>query len=207
MNGGTPSGGQGSRALLIVGVVVLVLVFAIGFCVLTRFSLINKDEAVKASWANVQNVYQRRADLIPNLVNTVKGAAKFESTTHKEVVDAQNKLLAIHKEFKDSLATQDAGQLERQYSKLMEASKRFMESSVTAFPNLKSVDAFTTLQAELEGSENRIAVERRNYNLSVQDYNATARKWSWLPLCGGFQTRSSFEAKPGTEEPPTVNFE
>jgi len=203
----TTSGGS-SKVLGVIAAIVLVALLAAGFCVMMRFSLINKDEAVKAAWANVQNVYQRRADLIPNLVNTVQGAAKFESSTHKDVVEAQNKLLAIHRDFKGSMEKQDPAQVEQQYAELLQASKRFMELSVTAFPNLRGVEAFTTLQAQLEGSENRIAVERRDYNLRVQDYNAAVRKWSWLPLCGGFPARATFfEAAPGVEKPPTVKFE
>ena len=200
---------SGSRkALGIIVAIVIVVLAGAGFCLMMRFSLIHKDEAVKAAWANVETVYQRRADLIPNLVETVKGAAKFESSTHKDIVEAQNKLLAIHRDFKSSMQTQGVAQVEEQYVKLVEASKRFMDLSVTAFPNLKGVEAFTTLQAQLEGTENRIAVARREYNLAVQDYNATVRKWSWLPLCGGFRsTAALFEAAPGAEKPPAVKFE
>lgn len=196
----------GCKATVIIGTILLGIVAALGFCGCQRFGIIDLDENAKKAWADVQSVYQRRADLIPNLVEVVKGAANYESSTHKDIVDAQNKLLGIHREFKELIKTEDPASIERMYSRLVDAQKRWLESTVTAFPNLKAVENYTTLMVQVEGTENRISVERMKYNKAVADYNAKTRKWGWMPFCGGFPTRTSFTADEGSDKAPKIDF-
>lgn len=201
-----PKFGGGCKAMVIVGVVVFGLVAVLGFAGCTRFKIIDLDENAKKAWGNVQSSYQRRADLIPNLVETIKGATDYEKGTYKEIVDAQNKLLGIHREFKELIKTDDPALIQKMYGDLVKAQSRFMETTTTAFPNLKAGETFQTLMIQIEGTENRIAVERVNYNSAVAVYNAKIRKWGWMPFCGGFTERKVFEADEGTDKAPKVNF-
>jgi len=172
-----------------------------------RFSLINKEEACNTQWANVQSVYQRRLDLIPNLVEIVKGAAKHERETLTQVTEARNKLLAAQEALLEVLKRQDPPGIERLYPQLTQAQKSFLEISVEAYPTLRANENFLNLQSQLEGTENRINVERIRYNEVVGDYNAATRKYSWVPGCGGFQTKVRFEAEAGAEKAPKIKFD
>jgi LemA protein len=166
----------------------------------------SKSEAAKGQWANVEAAYQRRADLIPNLVNTVKGYAKFEQETLEGVMAARSKATSI---------TIDP-------SKLDEASiKRFQESqgAITGalarllavserYPELKANQNFLELQSQLEGTENRINVERRRYNELVQEYNTTIKSFPNVMFSGmfGFTQMGYFKADPETQKAPKVSF-
>jgi LemA protein len=170
--------------------------------------LVKSQQAVDQSWAQVQNVYQRRADLIPNLVNTVAGAANFEKSTLVEVTNARasvgrvqidpNKAPTDAAQLQEFQAAQ--GQLSSALSRLLVVSERY--------PELKANQNFLSLQAQLEGSENRISVERGNFNTAVQNYNTAVRSFPANFIAGmfSFAPRPFFNAQPGAEKAPNVNF-
>ncbi|MFC5707297.1 LemA family protein [Aeromonas eucrenophila] len=163
------------------------------------------DEQVKASWGQVENQYQRRADLIPNLVATVKGYASHEQETLKAVTDARARV--------GSVQVSDPSQLkefETAQNQLSSALSRLMVV-VERYPELKADQQFLTLQAQLEGTENRIAVARRDYIEAVRQFNTEIRTfpgviWSKL-LYSDLTAKPSFSAKPGTDEAPKVSFQ
>ena len=168
------------------------------------------DEQVKSSWAEVLNQYQRRADLVPNLVSTVKGEAKFEQDTLTKVIDARSKATAIQATpelINDPAAFQKfqqaQGQLSGALSRLLAVSENY--------PNLKANQAFRDLQAQLEGTENRITVARNRYIKSVQDYNVTVRSFpsNLTAMALGYQAKANFTVENEKEiaKPPTVSFD
>jgi len=168
-----------------------------------------KDEQVKASWAEVVNQYQRRADLVPNLVNTVKGEAKFEQDTLTQVIDARAKATSIQATpelVNDPAAFQKfqqaQGQLTGALSRLMVVSENY--------PSLKANQAFRDLQAQLEGTENRITVARNRFIQAVQDYNVTARSFpsNLTAMAFGYKEKPTFtvEDEKAISRPPTVDF-
>jgi LemA protein len=171
-------------------------------------SIQGADEAVKAAWAEVQNQYQRRMDLIPNLVNTVKGAADFERETLEAVIQARANatntkldpsVIDDPEAFQKMQAAQ--GQLSQALSRLLVVVERY--------PELKATAAFRDLQAQLEGTENRIAVARKRYVDSVAEYNKLVRYFPTnltARFLLGAQVRPTFEAAPGSEKPPEVKF-
>src|SRR6266404_970533 len=194
------------------GGLVVILLFA-GVLVALFFGgtynrLVKLQANVDQSWAQVQNVYQRRADLIPNLVNTVQGAANFEKSTLTEVTNARASVGRV--QIDPNHAPVDAaklqefqqaqGQLSNALSRLLVVSERY--------PELRATQNFQNLQAQLEGTENRISVERGNFNSAVQEYNTAVRNFPTNLFAGmfGFQPRPFFEAQAGAEKPPTVNF-
>jgi LemA protein len=166
------------------------------------------QQNVDAKWAQVQNVYQRRADLIPNLVNTVTGAANFEKSTLEAVTNARASVGRV--QLDPNKAPTDAAQLEQfqaAQGQLSNALSRLLVVS-ERYPELKANQNFQQLQAQLEGTENRISVERGNFNEAVQTYNTTVRRFPTNLFAGmlGFQPRPFFNAQPGAEKAPTVNF-
>lgn len=159
-------------------------------------------------WADVQSVYQRRADLIPNLVNTVQGAANFEKSTLTEVVNARASVGQV--KLDPSKAPTDAAQLEQfqqAQGQLSNALSRLLVVSEN-YPQLRATEAFQNLQAQLEGTENRISVERNNFNGAVQEYNTSLGVFptNLLNKLFGFKPRPFFTAQAGSERAPTVNF-
>ncbi len=168
-----------------------------------------KEEAAKAAWAEVQNQYQRRADLVPNLVATVQGAAKQEKDVLTAVVEARAS--ATSPKFDASTITDEAKFKEFQASqdKLSGALGRLMMVTEN-YPQLKSLDSFNTLQSQLEGTENRIAIARRDYNSAVQDYNTTLKTFPSIIWASTFQSGSKpmqmFTATAGAEKAPEVKF-
>ncbi|WP_240007149.1 LemA family protein [Pseudaquidulcibacter saccharophilus] len=168
-----------------------------------------KEEAAKAAWAEVQNQYQRRADLVPNLVATVQGAAKQEKDVLTAVVEARAS--ATSPKFDASTITDEAKFKEFQASqdKLSGALGRLMMVTEN-YPQLKSLDSFNTLQSQLEGTENRIAIARRDYNAAVQDYNTTLKTFPSIIWASTFQSGSKpmqmFTATAGAEKAPEVKF-
>src|SRR5947199_10808731 len=189
--------------------IVRFIVFVVGLIFGGTYDrLVTLDQNVNKKWGDVQTVYQRRADLIPNLVNTVQGAANFEKSTIVEVTNARasvgrvqidpNKAPADARQLEEFQAAQ--GQLSNALSRLLVVVERY--------PELKSNQNFLTLQAQLEGSENRIAVERNKFNEVVQSYNTSVRSFPTNFIAGmfGFQPRPYFAAQPGAEKAPTVNF-
>lgn len=169
-------------------------------------SMVALDEQVKTSWSQVENVYQRRMDLIPNLVSTVKGYAEFEKTTLTQVIEARAKATSVTIDA-SNLNEQTMRQFQESQGALTQALSRLMVVS-EQYPNLKANQNFLDLQAQLEGTENRIATERRTYNEVVQNYNTTIRSFPKNLFAGmfGFQPRPNFAADPGASKAPQVNF-
>jgi len=193
-------------------VVLVVLLFVAVFAALavggSYNRLVRLQQAVDQSWAQVQNVYQRRADLIPNLVNTVSGAANFEKSTLVEVTNARASVGRV--QLDPNKAPTDAAQLEQfqaAQGQLSNALSRLLVV-VERYPELKAKQTFISLQAQLEGTENRISVERGNFNKAVQDYNVAVRSFPTNFIAGmlGFAPRPFFTAQTGAEKPPPVQF-
>ncbi|MBX0334434.1 LemA family protein [Pontibacter sp. HSC-14F20] len=186
--------------------------YLIGFLMINSLSscgyntMVQKDETVETAWANVQNAYQRRADLIPNLVNTVKGAANFERETLESVINARAKATSVQLNA-DDLTPENLQRFQAAQNELGGALSRLLVS-VERYPELKANQNFLELQAQLEGTENRISVERRKFNESVQDYNTTVRSFPNNLMAGifGFERKGHFQADPGAERAPTVQF-
>ena len=194
-------------ALVVVGVIVLIVVIAFAWGVGVNNKIVTADVAVNEKWAQVQNVYQRRADLIPNLVETVKGFATQERTVLEEVTQARasaGSIKATPELLNDPAAFkkfQDAqNQLGGALSRLL--------VTVERYPELKSNQNFLALQSQLEGTENRITVERQRFNEAVRDYNTRIRLFpaSIVASFRGFKEKAYFEAAPGSEQPPKVKF-
>lgn len=169
--------------------------------------LVGLDEGVKAQWAQVENAYQRRADLIPNLVKTVEGAADFERETLEAVVEARSRATQTQITPGDLANPQAMANFEQAQEALSGALSRLMVV-VERYPELKANQNFLQLQDELAGTENRIAVERRRYNETAQTYNATRRRFPTVLVAGflGFGDVSYFQATEGAEQPPDVEF-
>ncbi len=189
--------------LIGLGIVVLIVAF---FTFHSYNLLVAKDEAVVTAWGNVQTQYQRRADLIPNLVNTVKGYAKHESTTLQEVVEARAKATQL-KVDADNLSPEKLKQIQAAQGELSQALGRLL-AVTESYPELKANENFSELQAQLEGTENRINESRRLFNESVQSYNVSVRSFPKNIVAGmfGFEKKSQFEAEAGAEKAPTVEF-
>lgn len=170
--------------------------------------LVTLEQNVNKKWADVQSVYQRRADLIPNLVNTVQGAANFEKSTLTEVTNARASVGRV--QLDPNKAPTDAAQLQQFQQAQGELSNALSRLLVVSenYPQLRATEAFQNLQAQLEGTENRISVERNNFNQAVQDYNTALGVFptNLLNKMFGFQARPFFNAQPGAERAPAVNF-
>jgi LemA protein len=190
----------GCVALLVAGVVLVGLWAVAGYN-----RLVKLDEGVKTAWSQVENVYQRRADLIPNLVETVKGARDFERETLTAVVEARAKVGQVN--FSQVPNQQQMQNFEQAQGALSSALSRLLVV-VERYPELKATDAFRDLQAQLEGTENRIAVERRRFNEAAQAFNTARRRFPTMIIAGffGFNERPYFKATPGSERPPEVKF-
>ncbi len=170
--------------------------------------LVTLENSVNKKWADVQSVYQRRADLIPNLVSTVQGAANFEKSTLTEVTNARASVGQV--KLDPTKAPTDAAQLEQfqaAQGQLSNALSRLLVVSEN-YPQLRATEAFQSLQAQLEGTENRISVERNNFNTAVQQYNTELQKFptNMLNKMFGFKERPFFAAQPGSDKAPAVNF-
>ncbi len=170
--------------------------------------LVTLEQNVNKKWADVQSVYQRRADLIPNLVNTVQGVANFEKSTLTEVTNARASVGRVTLDA--SKAPTDAAQLQQfqqAQGQLSNALSRLMMVTEN-YPQLRATESFQGLQVQLEGTENRISVERNNFNTAVQEYNTALGRFptNMLNKMFGFQPRPFFTAQAGAETAPTVNF-
>jgi len=192
-----------SPVLLIVLAVVVILLFwgCSGYN-----GLVQQDETVKKVWNNVQSQYQRRSDLIPNLVNTVQGEANFERGTLTDVVNARARATSVQVNA-DNLTPEKLQQYQQAQAQLSGALGRLL-AVVENYPNLQTNQAFQNLMAELSGTENRIAVARNDFNAAVQEYNTRVRRFPTNILAGitGFHPREGFTADPGTQNAPKVNF-
>lgn len=194
---------KGTITLLVIGVLILIL---IGGTLTTYNGLIAKDEAVATAWGNIQSQYQRRADLIPNLVSTVKGYAKHESETLENVLTARAKATQLTISA-DDLTPEKLKQYQAAQGELSQALGRLMAVSEN-YPDLKANENFSELQAQLEGTENRINESRQIYNSVVQTYNVSVRRFPANIVAGmfGFDKKNQFEAEAGAEKAPKVEF-
>jgi len=170
--------------------------------------LVNLRQQTESSWADVENVYQRRADLIPNLVKTVEGAASFEKSTLTDVIQARQQVNNIKLEPNSPPATPEAMAAFQQSQDALSGALSRLLVTVERYPELKANANFQNLQVQLEGTENRIAVERRKFNESVQQYNTAIKQFPTIIYSGllGFKDRPYFAARPGSDQAPEVNF-
>jgi LemA protein len=167
--------------------------------------LVSLQEGVEGAWSQVENVYQRRADLIPNLVATVKGAAEFEQETLTQVIEARAKISQM--KFESAPTAAEMTEFQQAQDGLSSALSRLLVV-VERYPELKAVDTFRDLQAQLEGTENRITVERKRFNDATREYNTLRRQFPTLLIAKmfGFEEKPYFQATPGADAPPTVEF-
>jgi LemA protein len=191
--------------LIILGIIVILILAAVG----SYNGLVGSSQAIDSSWAQVQNVYQRRADLIPNLVQTVQGAANFEKSTIVQVTEARASVGKV--QINQNQAPSDAAQLQQfqqAQGQLSNALSRLLVVSEN-YPDLKSSANFRDLQAQLEGTENRIAVERGRFNEVVQAYNTKIKTVPTVFFAAllGFQPKPYFQATAGAETAPAVKFD
>jgi LemA protein len=195
-----------SRGLIIVAIIAFIVLLAgCGGCN-TYNNLIGQDENVKNKWGAVQSQYQRRADLIPNLVNTVKGEANFERGTLTDVINARARATQLTVN-PDDLTPEKVQQFQQAQGQLSQALGRLLMVTEN-YPNLRANEAFRNLQTQLEGTENRITIARNDYNDAVQGYNVKVRRFPSNIFAGmlGFKPKTPFEADPGTKNAPTVDF-
>jgi LemA protein len=186
---------------------ILGFILLLGGCGCSGYNgLVQKDQNVKGKWANVESDYQRRSDLIPNLVNTVKGAANFEKSTLEAVVNARAQATQTKIDV-TNLSPEKVAEFQRAQSQLSGAIGRLLVT-MEKYPELKATDAFRDLQAQLEGTENRIKVSRNDFNAAVQEYNTSVKTFPMVLFSGifGFKEKGFFAAEAGAEKAPTVDF-
>ena len=188
-------------------IVILALVVFLGFSGCNGYNgLVKQDENVNNAWNKVQSDYQRRSDLIPNLVNTVKGEANFEQSTLTKVIEARASATQMKVDAKD-LTPEKLQQFQASQGQLSQALGRLLVVS-EQYPNLRANDAFRGLQAQLEGTENRIKVARNDFNDAIQAYNVKVRSFPMNFFAGmfGFKAKEGFKADAGSERAPEVKF-
>ncbi|WP_395617009.1 LemA family protein [Aquirufa sp.] len=188
---------------IVLGVIALVIFWGIG----SRNSMATSDQDVKAKWANVQSAYQRRADLIPNLVKTVQAVANFEKSTLTAVIEARASATQMKLDSKD-LSPENLQKYQAAQSSLGGALSRLMVVAEN-YPQLKATENFSELQAQLEGTENRIKEERDNFNTAVQGYNSLIVTFpnNLIASFSGFAEKGFFQAEAGSDKAPEVNFD
>ncbi len=189
--------------IAIIAIVLIAFIFGSSY-VKRRNTVVVKEKAVETQWANVETAYQRRLDLIPNLVNTVKGYADFEKETLTDVIEARAKATSVNID-PSKLDANSLAQMQQTQGELSSALGRLMVVA-ERYPELKANQNFLELQAQLEGTENRISVERRKYNELVQDYNTYIELFPNNILFGSKQPKGYFEADAAAAKAPTVAF-
>lgn len=189
-----------------IGVIVLLIIIIWNLFGGTYNKMIEKRETVKEKWSQVENVYQRRADLIPNLVNTVKGYADHEKETLQGVIEARSKATSVNI---------DAGNLDPESMQKFQQAQQGLSGALSRlmmvserYPDLKANQSFQQLQSQLEGTENRISVERRKFNQAVKDYNTYIKKFPQNIIANmyGFESKEHFKSEKGAEKAPDVKF-
>jgi LemA protein len=188
-------------------IITLVVVAVIAVWSISGYNgLVKADEGVNTAWSNVENQYQRRADLIPNLVNTVKGYAAHEQETLDAVVSARTRATQVTIDA-DNMTPEKLAEYQKAQGEVGAALSRLL-AITESYPDLKANQNFLELQAQLEGTENRISVERRNFNEAARSYNTSIRTFPKNLLAGmfGFEKRPYFEAQDGAEKAPEVKF-
>ena len=193
------------------GLIALIVVVVIGFIGYSMIKgmyngMVEKQETTSAQWANVETAYQRRADLIPNLVSTVKGYADFEQETLTQVIEARAQATSINVNA-DDLNPETLQRFQSAQDQLSGALSRLLVT-VERYPDLKANQNFLQLQSQLEGTENRISVERRKFNEAVRDYNTHIKKFPQTIVASmfGFDSKGYFQAAAGSENVPEVSF-
>ncbi|HEX7584909.1 MAG TPA: LemA family protein [Prolixibacteraceae bacterium] len=194
------------KTWIVLAVIAVFLLLAYSSVKSSYNNMVVMQEGVTAQWSQVENVYQRRSDLIPNLVNTVKGYADFEKATLTQVIEARAKATAVNIN-PEKLDAQSLQTFQNAQSGLSSALSRLMVV-VEKYPDLKANQGFLDLQAQLEGTENRITVERQKFNLTAQTYNTFIRTFPKNIFAGmfGFEKKAYFEAEKGAEKAPQVKF-
>jgi LemA protein len=194
------------KTLIILGIIVIVLFIIYRIFAGTYNTMVTMGEDIPAAWAQVETQYQRRADLIPNLVNTVKGYANFEQETLTKVIEARASATQV-KIDPSNITPEAMAQFQQAQSGVSSALSRLLVVAEN-YPNLKANEQFLDLQAQLEGTENRIAVARTRFNEVVQPYNVYIKKFPNNMLAGmyGFTEKGYFKAETGTEKAPEVKF-
>jgi LemA protein len=193
------------RPVLIIALVIFGLIVAFTGCS-TYNGFVEKDTTVEQAWGNVQSAYQRRADLIPNLVSTVKGVANFEQQTLTQVADARARATSIQVD-PTKLTPEKLAEFQAAQGELSNAIGRLLMVTEN-YPELRATESFKELQSQLEGTENRIKVERDKYNAAVAEYNTAVRRFPanfWAGIFG-FERKGSFEADQGAQNAPRVEF-
>ncbi len=193
------------------GLIVLLAVAAVVLGVFFWFqgnynNMVKMDEGVQAAWSQVENVYQRRADLIPNLVSTVKGYAAHEQETLEGVINARSKATQITVD-PQNLTSEELAKYQKAQGELGSALGKLLAITEN-YPDLKANQNFLELQSQLEGTENRITVERQKFNEAAREYNTTIRQFPKNIVAGmfGFEKKPYFEAQEGTQQAPKVEF-
>ena len=191
-----------TKILIIVGIIAVVILWGVRI----YNNMVKLDEETQQAWAQVENAYQRRADLIPNLVKTVQGAAEYEKGTLEGVIEARSKATSVQVD-PSKLTEENIAAFQQVQDQLSSALSRLMVV-VERYPELKANQNFLELQAQLEGTENRIAVERKKFNEVVQQYNTTIRRFPNNIFAGmfNFDKKGYFKAKEGADEAPDVEF-
>jgi len=194
------------KSYVILGIVALVIILSYSWIKGSYNSMVTLEEGVTEKWSQVENVYQRRADLIPNLVNVVKGYAAHEKSTLEGVIEARAKATSVNINA-DNLNAESLKQFQSAQSGLSSALSKLMVV-VERYPDLKANENFRDLQAQLEGTENRIATERMRFNEATKNYNTVIRKFPKNIFAGmfGFEKKAYFEAEKGAEKAPVVEF-
>lgn len=194
---------KGVIALIVIGILILIAYFSFKGM---YNNMVNKQEATAGQWGNVETAYQRRADLIPNLVNTVKGAANFEKETLTQVIEARSKATSIQID-PNNISPEQLQKFQQAQDQLSGALSRLLVT-VERYPELKANRNYLALQSQLEGTENRIAIERRKFNETVQDYNSYIRSFPQNIMANmtGFEQKGYFQSAAGSEKAPEVNF-
>jgi LemA protein len=185
----------------LVGLLVVILLMTVA----PYNRLVGLEESVDSGWAQVENVYQRRSDLIPNLVETVRGAADFERDTLTAIVEARSKATSMT--FENAPDAAQMAEFEAAQGELTQALSRLLVV-VENYPQIQATANFRDLQTQLEGTENRITVERQRFNETAQAYNTARRQFPTSIVAGltGFDEKAYFRAEAGAEEPPAVDF-
>ena len=187
--------------------IVLIAIVGLGGYSLTKYNdLMRAEEDINSVWGNVESAYQRRADLIPNLVNAVKGQSSFEKETLTAVMDARSKATAVT--INPNTATEDEMAKFQAAQQDVNSSLSRLLVTVEKYPELKAHEGFLNLQAQLEGTENRINTERNNFNAAVKEYNKQVREMPTkiAAMIMGFKAKPQFKAEAGAEKAPVVNF-
>jgi len=194
------------QTIIIIGVILVIALFTIFPAINSYNKMVSMEEGVKSAWSQVENVYQRRLDLIPNLVSTVKGVANFEQQTLTQVIEARSKATQVTID-PTKMTEQNLRQFQEAQGNVSSTLSRLLVT-VEQYPQLKATESFKELQSQLEGTENRIATERRKFNETAQQYNAYIRRFpknifaSWF----GFQQKPYFTAEKEAAKPPAVQF-